>query len=155
MDATVSRDRPKASAGLPSASDRTLSWNPAASPVLVERNSSRCPETSLSTVALTPAPAPLILLAMSVTVSDALTTMSTGDPPDTGANDEGATVHWPSSSRKVPAPSAPPTGSNAADAVAWALARLSTLTLKLLAAVPPAALAATALLLEDVALTAL
>ena len=131
------------------------SSNPAASPVDLERNNSRCPLLSLSTVAVTPALAPLILLATSLTVSAAATTISTGLAPTCAVNSVGTWVHFPSCKRIVPAPMAPSTGNKATDAVAWACASLSTLTAKLLAVVPPIALAATALLLEDVALTAL
>ena len=67
----------------------------------------------------------------------------------------GTTDHWPSCSRKVPAPSAPPTGSSAADAVAWALARFSTVTEKLVGAVPPMAVADTVLDFDELAETAL
>jgi len=56
----------------------------------------------------------------------------------------------PSSRRKVPAPKAPPTGNNAAEAVAWALARLWISTLKEVGKVPPTALAETNLESDDV-----
>jgi hypothetical protein len=53
----------------------------------------------------------------------------------------------------VPAPSAPPTGSKAADAVACALARLWTSTLNVVGKVPPTAVAVTYLVSEDVVAT--
>jgi len=87
------RERPAASAALPSASLTMLSSKPASTPVVLDRNNSRSPDASVSTVAVTPALEPLILLATSVTVSVALTSMSTEPPPDCGVNDDGTMVH--------------------------------------------------------------
>src|SRR3989344_2689459 len=77
------RDKPVASAlaalwGAVAPSSLTLRRNPNSSPVLLLRSSKRSPDASLSTDAVTPALAPLILLATSDSLSLALIVMSTG-----------------------------------------------------------------------------
>src|SRR3989344_4093714 len=77
------RDKPVASVlpalwGSVSPSSITLRRNPNSSPVLLLRSSKRSPDASLSTDAVTPALAPLILLATSDSLSLALIVMSTG-----------------------------------------------------------------------------
>src|SRR6218665_1127367 len=150
--------RPAVSAAAPSAPPgaapcgSTLRRKPAAWPVFWLRSSRRSPEGSDKTAALTPAPAPLILLATSASLSPALMRMSTGWPL-AGMKEWGATLHWPSSMRNVPARSAAPTGSSVPEAVACALARLCTSTSKRVGKVPPGAVAETYLLSDDAVLT--
>ena len=145
------RDRPAPSARLPSAS-ATLSWNPAASPVVLLRSSSRSPDASFNTVAVTPALDPLILLATSASVSVALISRLTASPLP-AVNALGSPAQVPVASVSVPAPTGCLVGCNAADMDDWAIARFCTCTLKDVTAAPPTALTDTASALEEVALT--
>ena len=66
----------------------------------------------------------------------------------------GDTDHLPNSKRNVPAPKPPPTGNNAAEAVACALAKPCTSTLNEVGKVPPIAEALTNLLSDEAVETA-
>ncbi|MCY1522630.1 hypothetical protein D9M68_574920 [compost metagenome] len=148
--AKARRERPLASVLLPSSS-ATVMRKPFSRPVSFERTSRRSPLASLSTVALTPASASLILAAISVSVSSpALIVTATGVPAPAVKL---LPLQLPSSMVMLPVPMAV-SAATALDAVDCALASCCTVMVSEVAGAPAVTVTPMALGLDEVALTA-